>query len=550
MAASEPKRGSTWAPKDKAGNPRRWPSGLIRYRGKVIWPDGKRQDIGVPEKDCRTEKAADAYVARIQAQVDVGGAAALATIFAKRPAGPAPETCDEWHDRFSATRVGKVSTADADKAQWGKWISPTIGPKSIVDLTADDIEAVRDVLDAAISTWEASGKTRGQGLAYATAKNVWQILTHAMKHASTRKGDRALRVREAQGDPCIGIRPPKTGTAKRRHWLRPAEISAVLACEHEGAPLAWRHAIAIGLYLHLRPGELQELRVRDVDLQAGEVSISRAWDFQEGKAKPPKTDEGIRTVSIPRTLAPLLRVLVKGASPDTLLAPILSQTTEHDRPHIFRSMLKLAGVKRAELFEDTITHEAIDFRSVRDTGITWRFLAGERSEVVQREAGHRELSTTLRYAKEVHNRQGRFGEPFPSLPLCCLRRVSTSAKNAVKLVARVGFECSEDVDINELSDTWSASNPAETDPSSDWAACNPANLGRVDTDVDTEGAGDDDGGGRLDLPRVVALASALEAFISAGMTEHARPLARELAGLLRDAGGGGAKVVPIGAARR
>ena len=35
-----------------------------------------------------------------------------------------------------------------------------------------------------------------------------------------------------------------------------------------------------------------------------------------------------------------------------------------------------------------------------------RFLAGERAEVVQREAGHEHISTTLGYPKEVQDRRG------------------------------------------------------------------------------------------------------------------------------------------------
>ncbi len=373
--------------------------------------------------------------------------------------GPKHETADDWYDRFVKTRMGKISTASADHAQWLKWISPTIGHRAMIDVTADDVEAVRDVLDVAVDEWEASGKVRGNGLAFSTAGNVWAILTLAMKHASTRAGDRKLRVREAQGNPCLGIRPPKMGAAKRRHWLRPAEVSAYLACEKPEVPLAWREAVAIGLYLHLRPGELQELRAKDVNLDAGEVVISRAWDEGKGKAKAPKTNEGLRVVAIPATLMPLVRRLVKDADGEKLLAPVIAETAEDNRAKIFRVQLKAAGVAREELFVDSGTHEGIDFRTIRDTGITWRFLAGARAEHVQREAGHRELSTTLGYAKEVDNRGGRFGEPFPALPFAPLpkpdptpsqasdprvgRDVNGVNRNPVfpeKLVARVGFE--------------------------------------------------------------------------------------------------------------
>jgi hypothetical protein len=104
------------------------------------------------------------------------------------------------------------------------------------------------------------------------------------------------------------------------------------------------------------------------------------------------------------------------ADPEKLLAPAIGTVADNNRAIVFRAQLKLAGVERTELHEDTATHERIDFRSIRDTGITWRFLAGHRAEAVQREAGHEQIGTTLAYAKEVQDRQGRFGEPFPPIP--------------------------------------------------------------------------------------------------------------------------------------
>jgi len=339
-------------------------------------------------------------------------------------------TADYWYDRFVKSRMGKVSTASRDHQQWIKHISPILGKKTMLEITPDDIEAVRDYLKAEIDRWEGAGKMRGTGLAFATAANVWAVLTLAMKHASTREGDRHMRVREALGNPCIGLRPPRDGAGKRRHWLRPSEVSTYFACETITLP--WKHAVAIGLYLHLRPGELEELRVKDVDLDVGEVSISRAVDG-DGKLKSPKTAEGIRTITIPPTLLPLLRKLVTDACKDRnrLLAPLLSEVADNKRAKIFRAQLEDAGVKRAALFEETATHEPLDFRSLRDTGITWRFLAQHRAEVVQREAGHEKIDTTLGYAKEVENRQGRFGEPFPALPFALPKEEPPPAAVAV-----------------------------------------------------------------------------------------------------------------------
>ena len=89
---------------------------------------------------------------------------------------------------------------------------------------------------------------------------------------------------------------------------------------------------------------------------------------------------------------------------------------EKSRAGIFREHLRVAEVDAPAFFVETPTHLMIDFRSLRDSGITWRFLAEHRAEVVQREAGHEHISTTLGYAKEVQDKRGRYGEPLPTLP--------------------------------------------------------------------------------------------------------------------------------------
>ena len=98
------------------------------------------------------------------------------------------------------------------------------------------------------------------------------------------------------------------------------------------------------------------------------------------------------------------------------VCPIVAATPEKSRAGIFREHLGKAKVDAPAFFVETPTHLMIDFRSIRDSGITWRFLAEHRAEVVQREAGHEHISTTLGYAKEVQDKRGRYGEPFPALP--------------------------------------------------------------------------------------------------------------------------------------
>ena len=400
--------------------PLRDAAGRRYWRGKVRLSDGSRARVDIPEPKCYSRTASRDHVAFAQQEEDKAHAIYKAKTAAKtKRAATTPgsdgETCDAWYERFMAYRRHEVGNVDDDRHCWAKWIAPHIGAKPIREVTPDDIENVRDALSAAVIAYEAAGNAKGEGrIAPKTAQNIWTALTLPFKYASTRRGPRELRVREDLGNPCLDMPPPRDGVSKRRHWLRPGEVLAVVSSPK--VPRAWREAIAIGCGLHTRPGELHELRIKDLDLASGEVRICRAFDERKRVVKAPKTDEGIRTVTIPPTLLPLLERIARDGKAEDRVAPIIAATDEYYRPGLFRSFLKAAGVDRAELYTETGTHLMIDFRSLRDSGITHRFLAGERAEVVQRESGHFDMATTLGYAKEVSSRGGRYGVPFPTLP--------------------------------------------------------------------------------------------------------------------------------------
>lgn len=391
------------------------------WRGKVTLLDGTKVRVEIPDTKRYSQTAARDHVDFCQEQEDLHHTIYNAKVegTAKREArvaGSVSETCDAWYERFKTFRKSEVSDIDEDAWRWSKWISPHIGAKPIRDVTADDVENIRDAITAAVIAYEAAGNVKGEGrLAPKTAQNVWAALTTPMKYSSTRKGPRELRVREDKGNPCHEIPPPRDGESKRRHWLRPVQSVKLLAWL---APRdrAWAEAYAIGLYLHLRPGELHELRVRDLDLEGGEVRVDRAYNERKKNVKAPKSAMGIRTISIPPTLLPLLQRIALERKADDRVCPIVASTPSKTLPTLYRDFLIAASIDAPAFFVETSTHLMIDFRSLRDSGITWRFLAGERSEVVQREAGHEHISTTLGYAKEVQDRQGRFGEPFPPLP--------------------------------------------------------------------------------------------------------------------------------------
>jgi hypothetical protein len=124
-----------------------------------------------------------------------------------------------------------------------------------------------------------------------------------------------------------------------------------------------------------------------------------------------------------------------------------------------RQHFALAQLERPRLREETATTMQINFRSWRDTGITWLALAGVDVARMQRRAGHDSISTTLGYVKMAEDLTGSIGEPFPALPATLIAmgkgtaarttrgrlardwpKLQKMAESSWKIVGEAGFE--------------------------------------------------------------------------------------------------------------
>src|SRR4029077_15931941 len=122
------------------------------------------------------------------------------------------------------------------------------------------------------------------------------------------------------------------------------------------------------------------------------VSVVVAFDEEAGETKVTKTERGQREVPIPRALLPLLRSMRERAKRSDFVAPLLGQVADNKRAALLREHLKLAGVDRVRLLEDSATTMRVNFRSLRDSGITWEALAGRPVDRIQSRAGHEHIS--------------------------------------------------------------------------------------------------------------------------------------------------------------
>lgn len=106
----------------------------------------------------------------------------------------------------------------------------------------------------------------------------------------------------------------------------------------------------------------------------------------------------------------------EGRKETDLVVPSMSSVPDNSLAEIFREHLTAAEVKRTELHDATRTHAQSNFRSWRDSGLTWLAMSGLGVDKIMRRAGHDVVQTTMGYVKQADDVGGELGEPFAALP--------------------------------------------------------------------------------------------------------------------------------------
>jgi integrase len=323
--------------------------GGVYYRARVRLDDGTRARVDVPEKHATAaggksaEERAVQYAAALQEREDethelLNAKRARDAAEAKKRDASKGETCEGYFARLSSAREAEgVRDVPNERRMWTRWVSPRIGSRPIAAVTRDEIEAVRDALDAQVRERIKGGVDAG--ISGATAQNVWTVLRTTFKEALASR-DRSLRVRA--DDPTLGHKPPLKTPSRQKTFLYPSEVAILLACED--VPREWRETYAVAAYTYARPEELQALTWRDVDESAGTIGVSKAIGGRTGKPKPlPKTESAVRDVPIDPALAPLLKRMRKEAGDDDApVLPLLRKVNDKHRAKLLREHLRLA----------------------------------------------------------------------------------------------------------------------------------------------------------------------------------------------------------------
>ncbi len=469
----------------------------------LTFPDGKRRRTKRMPPGTTREKADDTIKSWLEK-------AAGDPRLRPRPLGG--ETFTKWFERRCDARRERLSSVRDDEGRFRTWVAPFVcpdgvklGDKPMASITPDDLESLVEHLDSKVAAGELSWKT---------SINVWAVITGSFRDACRSKV-KALRVRK--DNPAADLPGPDRGAERAKVFLYPSELAAFLASPK--IPHLWRRLVAVAIYIGARAGELEALEWGDIDLPHGKVTLHRSIDRDEEGATKSVKDQEPRAFGVEPNLMPILKAMHKESRGKGRVFPDFPR--HRDLAENLRTYLKLAGVKRPELYVSDATRLNLRFHDLRASTVTWMAVRGDSAERIMQRVGHEDWPTMKKYLRTAEALAESFGEVFGALPGDLLRISFANRKEGKN--QRGGRDSNSDDDsdddgpeVHESTAKQGESDPegaVDRSPESDFSdPLNPTIAGeRSSSEVDA------------------ALASAITKASAAGRWEVVTALAGELA---------------------
>ncbi|MBB2772337.1 UNVERIFIED_ORG: integrase [Mycolicibacterium obuense] len=281
----------------------------------------------------------------------------------ERPSAPFGEYAEAW--------IRQRGIKDRTREHYRKLLDNHILP------TFSDVE-LRDVTPAAVRRWYATtavGTPTMRAHAYSLLRAIMQT---------------ALADDLVDGNPC---RITGASTSRRVHKIRPATLDE-LEIIAKAMPDAYQVMILMAAWLAMRYGELTELRRKDVDLNDEVVRVRRAVvragdDF---RVTTPKSDAGVRDISIPPHLLPAIEDHLRKHVPsgrESLLFPSVSDPSRHLAPSALYRMFYRA--------REAAGRKDLRFHDLRHSGAVLAATAGATLAELMGRLGHSTPGAALKY---------------------------------------------------------------------------------------------------------------------------------------------------------
>ena len=407
------------------------PSG--RWRARFTGPDSRRRTAPVT---FATRRDADAYLARVHAELLAGNVAAVI---------PVPVTLAEHAEDYLRTAAATLRprTLDLYQRLTARWLLPAVGTSGarvelgalrLAELTPPLIrewhaavlaqarqaareaaEARRPTPTAAARSWAASSgrPVARSGRLPRAVLEAWERAGCPMpeqsappEHAGRTVAAQAYRLlhvmlAQAVTDGLLVANPCRVkGASTVEHPERLPLTPEAVAQLAEAVPTQYRAAVLVAAWSGLRPGEVFALRRCDVDTSAGTVSVHRTLVEVPGQPVtygPPKSRAGRRTVALPRSVTAALAEHLD-RSPDAEPEALLF-TTRAGTPVLSGTRSRILAPARRQIGRPDVT-----WHHLRHTGATLAAIAGATQAELQARIGH---STARAAAIYQHARSER-----------------------------------------------------------------------------------------------------------------------------------------------
>jgi len=355
--------------------------GKVRYRFVVdIGADpttGKRRQLTVT-KD--TKKEALAEYARIQHQKATG-------TFVAPSKATVGDLVEMWLK--TATRGVEVATRRSYEDAM-RYVRTHLGEKQLQRLTEDDIESL---IDWMLTSARRIGGKPGTGLSVRTVRLTLGRLRAALNLA-VRRGLVVRNVAEHVTIPKDALKAAKARQKARVPWTED-EVKTFLS--HVAGDRLY--AVMLLSLIGLRPAEVCGLRWRDVDLDAGTLSVETTRTLVEGVVieKEAKSEAGERKLPLPAVVLAALKAFRARQAKERLKAGegyaasgrvVVDELGEAVKTDWLRrrayERMQSADVRKVRLYD------------ARHACLSWMANNGVPDTVVSAWAGHSDLSFTKR----------------------------------------------------------------------------------------------------------------------------------------------------------
>lgn len=316
-------------------------------RWQAVWrePDGTRRRKSFTHKD-----AAQAHLDNVAHTTRSGTYVAV-----ERGSLTLGEWADRWIPAQTHLKPGGLSTVTGIVT---KHITPCWGRCALNEISRADIQA-----------W-----VTGLDVAPATTRRIHGVLQRMLEDAVD-----DMRIAR---NPARGVNLP-SGAHREHRYLTVLEVDALI----DSMPEHHRPITRCLAWTGLRFGEAAELRVKDLDLDARRISVTRSVSTTTGVAlvSTPKTSAGSRAVPIADEVLDDLVTLAEDRQRDDLvyLTPYGAQYRKDNYRRVFQAAVRDAGLGEVRVHD------------LRHTAVSIAIAAGASVKLVQRMVGHASAAITL-----------------------------------------------------------------------------------------------------------------------------------------------------------